>query len=91
MYVRKIVQPQPNPPIYGWNNALPDFVAQEQIVHAPVRTKYEAGTYNLLGLVGMIVGMELLLEVGLENISLRHHGPPTLELIPALQSKVAPC
>jgi selenocysteine lyase/cysteine desulfurase len=87
LYVRKAVQPRLNPPVYGWNNVRsPDFVAQEQIVHRTGAHKYEPGTYNLLGLVGMIAGMELLLEVGLDNVSAR-----LLEhrswLVPALQAK----
>ena len=70
MYVRRAVQEQISPPIYGWNNVrCPDFVAQEQLVFRPGAHKYEAGTYNLLGLVGLITAMEMLLEVGVENIA----------------------
>src|SRR5208282_4426884 len=59
-----------NPPIYGWNNVrCPDFVAREQIVYRQGAHKYEAGTYNLFGLVGLIAAMELILEVGVENIA----------------------
>jgi cysteine desulfurase / selenocysteine lyase len=87
LYVRDSVQPRVNPPIYGWNNvASPNFVAQEQIQLRSGPHKYEAGTYNLLGLVGMIAGMELLLEVGIDEISGR-----LLQLrqflVPALQGK----
>lgn len=70
MYVRKSVQDRVNPPIYGWNNVrCPNFVAQEQITFRQGAHKYEAGTYNLLGLVGLLAGIELLLEVGVENIA----------------------
>jgi cysteine desulfurase / selenocysteine lyase len=70
MYVRKDLQDKLNPPIYGWNNVrCPNFVAQEQIDLRTGAHKYEAGTYNLLGLVGLIAGMELILEIGVENIS----------------------
>ncbi|HEY1489467.1 MAG TPA: aminotransferase class V-fold PLP-dependent enzyme, partial [Verrucomicrobiae bacterium] len=31
--------------------------------------KYEAGTQNLLGLVGLIASVELALEIGVDNIS----------------------
>ena len=69
MYVRRSIQDRVNPPIYGWNNVrCPDFVAQEQVVLRQGAHKYEAGTYNLLGLVGLITAIELLLEVGIENI-----------------------
>lgn len=70
MYVRREVQEKLNPPIYGWNNVrCPDFVAQEQLVWRSGAHKYEAGTYNLMGLVGLIAGIELLLEAGVENIA----------------------
>jgi selenocysteine lyase/cysteine desulfurase len=48
--------------------------------------KYEAGSYNLLGILGLIRGMELLLEVGVDNIArelLRKRG----RLAAALQAK----
>ena len=70
MFVRRPIQDQISPPIYGWNNVrCPDFVAQEQLVLRQGAHKYEAGTYNLLGLVGLITAIELLLEVGIENIA----------------------
>ncbi|HEY5911287.1 MAG TPA: aminotransferase class V-fold PLP-dependent enzyme, partial [Verrucomicrobiae bacterium] len=69
MYVRQELQDKLNPPIYGWHNVrCPDFVAQEQIVLRPGAARYEAGTHNLLGLVGLIAGLELLLELGVEAI-----------------------
>jgi selenocysteine lyase/cysteine desulfurase len=70
MYVRRELQEALNPPIYGWNNVrCPNFVAQEQIALRTGAQKYEAGTYNLLGLVGLLAAIELLLEVGVESIS----------------------
>lgn len=87
MYVRQPVQEQLNPPIYGWHNVrCPDFVAQEELVLRSTAAKYEAGTHNLLGLVGLVTAMELLLEVGIENIAqelLRKR----MWLVPALQGK----
>ena len=70
MFVRRSLQEGLTPPIYGWNNVrCPDFVAQEQLVLRQGARKYEAGTYNLLGILGLIRGMELLLEVGVEHIA----------------------
>lgn len=70
MYVRRSLQEKLNPPIYGWHNVnCPGFVAQEQIQLRSGSAKYEAGTHNLLGLVGLVAAMELLLELGLEHIS----------------------
>src|SRR5271163_4473760 len=86
-YVRRELQGKLNPPIYGWHNIRnPNFVAQEQIVFRSGAVKYEAGTQNLIGLVGLIAAMELALEIGVENISaelLRKRN----WLVPALQQK----
>ena len=87
LYVRREIQDRVNPPVYGWHNVrCPNFVAQEHIVFRTDATKYEAGTHNLLGLVGLIAAMELALEIGIENIAaelLRKHA----WLVPALQTK----
>jgi len=70
LYVRASLQEKVNPPVYGWHNIRnPDFVAQERIVHRSGGAKYEAGTQNLLGLVGLLAGIELILELGVENIA----------------------
>jgi selenocysteine lyase/cysteine desulfurase len=86
-YVKKDLQEKLNPPIYGWHNVRsPNFVAQEQIVFRSGAVKYEAGTQNLVGLVGLIASMELALEIGVENIAaelLRKRA----RLVPALQAK----
>lgn len=87
MYVKQEVQAAINPPIYGWNNVqCPNFVAQEQLVFRNGAHKYEAGTYNLLGLVGLIEGMELILEIGIDVISAQLLKLRSV-LIPGLQAK----
>lgn len=69
-YVRKELQEKLTPPVYGWHNVRnPNFVAQEQIVFRSGALKYEAGTENLLGVVGLIAAIELALELGIENIA----------------------
>jgi cysteine desulfurase/selenocysteine lyase len=87
LYVRRELREQLNPPIYGWHNVrCPDYVAQEQIVYRSGSKKFEAGTQNLLGLVGLKSALELILELGVENISqelLRKRA----WLVPALQAK----
>lgn len=87
MYVRRSIQSQLTPPIYGWNNVrCPNYVAQEQIVFRNSSQKYEAGTHNLLGIVGLVAAMELISELGVENIAhelLRKRS----WLVPALQAK----
>src|SRR5476651_1722651 len=86
-YVRRELQEKLNPPIYGWHNVRsPNFVAQEKIEFRSGAGKYEAGTQNLVGLVGLITAMELALEIGIENIAtelLRKRA----RLVPALQAK----
>jgi selenocysteine lyase/cysteine desulfurase len=87
LYVRRERQEKLNPPIYGWHNVKnPNFVAQEQIVFRGGAAKYEAGTHNLIGLVGLVAAMKLALEIGIENIAaelLRKRA----WLVPALQAK----
>jgi len=64
----------------------PNFVAQDQIVFRTDATKYEVGTHNLLGIVGLIQSLELALEIGVDNIAaelLRKRA----RLVPALQAK----
>ena len=86
-YVKKDLQEKLNPPIYGWHNVRnPNFVAQEKIEFRSGAAKFEAGTHNLIGLVGLLAAMELALEIGVENIStelLRKRA----WLVPALQAK----
>ena len=87
LYVRRSLQERLNPPIYGWHNVRsPNYVAQEQIVFRHGAQKYEAGTHNLLGIVGLVVAMELILELGVENIA-RELLRKRAWLLPALQNK----
>ena len=87
MFVRNEVQQFLNPPVYGWHNVrCPNYVAQEQIAYRSGAKKYEAGTANLLGLVGLNTAMAMLLELGVDNIAqelLRKRA----WLVPALQAK----
>lgn len=86
-YVRKSMQEKLRPAIYGWHNIrCPNFVAQEQLVYPPDARRYEAGSANLLGLVGLNASIELLLEIGIENISARLLRLRAL-LVPALRQK----
>ena len=87
LYVKKDLQEKLNPPIYGWHNVRnPNFVAQAKIEFRSGAAKFEAGTHNLIGLVGLLTAMELALEIGVENIAaelLRKRA----WLVPALQAK----
>jgi cysteine desulfurase / selenocysteine lyase len=86
-FVRKSMHEKLRPTVHGWHNVrCPGFVAQEQMVYLPDARRYEAGTANLTGLAGLVAGMELLLELGVENIAaelLRKRA----WLVPALREK----
>lgn len=87
MYVRHELQEKLQPPVYGWNNVrCPNYVAQEQIVFRKDAHRFEAGTYNLLGMVGLHAAMEMILEIGVENIATELLRKRAL-LVPALQAK----
>ena len=86
-YVRRELQEKLNPPIYGWHNVKsPNFVAQDKIEFRSGAKKFEAGTHNLLGLIGLLSSMELVLEIGVENIA-RELLRKRAWLVPALQAK----
>jgi cysteine desulfurase / selenocysteine lyase len=84
-YVRQTMQEKLRPMVHGWHNVrCPGFVAQEKLVYLPDARRYEAGSANLAGLAGLTAGMELLLEVGVENIAAELLRKRAL-LLPALQ------
>ena len=86
-YVRQEVQERLRPTVVGWNNVrCPNYVAQEELTFRPGAHRYEAGSDNLLGLVGLHAAMELLLEVGIENIAAELLRKRTW-LVPAIQEK----
>jgi selenocysteine lyase/cysteine desulfurase len=87
MYVRKSMQERLRPTTYGWHNVrCPNYVAQEQITFPLDARRYEAGSHNLLGLVGMKAALEMLLEIGIENIA-RELLRKRAFVVPALQAK----
>jgi selenocysteine lyase/cysteine desulfurase len=87
LYVRKALQEKLRPPIFGWHNVrCANFVAQDALMHPPDGRRYEPGSANLLGLAGLQASLELLLEIGIDNIAaelLRKRA----WLVPALQAK----
>jgi cysteine desulfurase / selenocysteine lyase len=87
LYVRREVQEKVNPPIHGWHNVnCPDFIAQEQIAFRKDARKYEVGTHNLMGIIGLMAAMELTKGIGIENIS-RELLRKRAWLVPAIQEK----
>jgi selenocysteine lyase/cysteine desulfurase len=87
MFVKQDLHEKLRPTVFGWNNVkCPNYVAQEQMVFRKDAQRYEAGTQNLLGVAGMNAAMELLLEIGVENISKELLRKRAL-LVPALLDK----
>lgn len=87
LYVRKAAQEKLKPTVFGWHNVnCPNFSAQEQIVHPANARRYEAGSENFLGIFGLHAAMELILEIGVENIAAELLRKRKL-LVPAIQSK----
>jgi selenocysteine lyase/cysteine desulfurase len=85
--VKKSAQEKLNPPIYGWNNVrCPNYVAQEEIVFRAGSQKYEVGTHNLLGIVGLVAALEMISEVGVESIA-RELLRKRAWVVPAIQEK----
>jgi cysteine desulfurase / selenocysteine lyase len=86
-YVRREVQDELEPVAQGWHNVrCPNFVTQDDVIYKSDARRYEAGTHNLLGVVGLRAGIELLTEVGVNDIS-RELLRKRSWLIPALQQK----
>lgn len=71
-YVRRELQDKLHPTLLGsWNVFSPQYVAQDSIRFHDSARRYESGTLNLPGILGMAASMQLLLEVGLEAIAKR--------------------
>jgi selenocysteine lyase/cysteine desulfurase len=70
LYVKESAQDRLQPMVFGWNNVrCPKYIAQDGLTLRSHAKRYEAGTHNLVGLIGMTAALELLLEVGVENIA----------------------
>lgn len=70
MYVRQGIQESFTPPIHGWHNIrCPDFIAQPEIIYRHGALKYEAGSHNFLGLVGLNECFRMIQELGIHQIA----------------------
>ena len=71
-YVKEKNFPLLRPSLLGsWNVVSPEFIAQHKIEFYEGARRYECGTLNLPGIAGMTASIELLLDVGVENIARR--------------------
>lgn len=70
LYVKHEAQDRLKPVVQGWHNLnCPDFIAQETLDYKPDSRRYEAGTANLLGIVGHHASLQMLDALGLDNIA----------------------
>jgi selenocysteine lyase/cysteine desulfurase len=87
LYVKHETQKQLKPIVQGWHNLLcPDFIAQETLNYKQDGRRYEAGTANLLGIVGHHASLAMLNDLGVNNIATDLLNKRNL-LIPELLSK----
>ncbi len=87
LFVRQRLQEFLRPTVYGWNNVqCPNYTAQEKIAFHPGARRYEAGTHNIAGLAGLKAALELILELGVENIAAELRRKRDW-FVPALQTK----
>jgi cysteine desulfurase / selenocysteine lyase len=70
LYVRRELQDLLRPWAFGWHNVrCPNFITQEDLVLRRDARRYEAGSQNLLGLVGLRAALELVEELGVDGIA----------------------
>jgi len=63
---------QMRPSLVGWHSATcPDYIAQEKLTFWPDSRRYEPGSLNLVGLVGLHAALELILDCGIGAVEAR--------------------
>ena len=69
-YVRRDLQDRLTPSAFGWNNVrCPNYVAQETMNLRSDARRYEAGSFNILGIAGLNAALGMLLEMSIDNIA----------------------
>jgi len=69
-YVRRELQSVLRPVAHGWHNIrCPQFVTQTTLDYRADGRRYEAGSHNFLGLVGLCESLRLLEAIGHETIT----------------------
>jgi selenocysteine lyase/cysteine desulfurase len=72
LYVRRERFEQLRPVLVGWHNAIcPDYIAQDKLTFWPDARRYEPGSMNVAGLVGLRAALEMILSFGLEAVEAR--------------------
>ncbi|HTS19173.1 MAG TPA: aminotransferase class V-fold PLP-dependent enzyme [Verrucomicrobiae bacterium] len=63
LYVRREHFQRFHPPLVGWHSASsPNFIAQDSLAFKPDARRYEPGSLNLAGIVGLRAALQLILE-----------------------------
>jgi selenocysteine lyase/cysteine desulfurase len=74
-YCRKDLIDQLNPPLIGWKSMQRELDFDNPVFSLKSDAlRFEEGSMNLLGIVGLGAAVDLLLEVGIGNIERRVHG-----------------
>jgi selenocysteine lyase/cysteine desulfurase len=61
-----------HPPLVGWHSAsCPDYIAQESLKFHRDARRYEPGSLNLAGIVGLRAALQLILECGIGAVQAR--------------------
>ncbi len=87
VYVREDLQEMLRPSLLGaWNVKSPNFIAQDEVQFEQGGRRYEPGVLNAVGIIGMKAALEMLQEIGIDNISarllkLKAHLVPKLEAL----------
>ncbi len=71
-YVKSFCMDLLNPTLLGARNVIsPEFIAQEEIAFYGGARRYEPGSLNVPGILGMLESIKLLLDLGIENVEKR--------------------
>jgi len=72
LFVRKECFERLHPPLVGWHTAkCPDYIAQDQLALLPDARRYEPGSLNLVGLVGLHAALRLIVDCGVKAVETR--------------------
>jgi cysteine desulfurase / selenocysteine lyase len=72
LYVRKENFPHFHPPLVGWHSASsPNFIAQETLRFKGDARRYEPGSFNLAGIIGLRAALQLVFECGVGAVEAR--------------------
>jgi selenocysteine lyase/cysteine desulfurase len=72
LFVRREHLDRLRPPLVGWSSAAcPGFIAQDELRFWPDARRYEPGSLNLTGIVGLHAALRLIQTIGLPAIEQR--------------------